>query len=187
MTTLPKSVVLDDTAAQLLGIEPIDGLEGDGFDVEIPVNLIPAGVLSGWNVSVSQSGGIEGGINESTEEIEQKIARAMRGVQADLKNALDSALKSSAWKWRGGGARDIYDTGRLLDSGKVVLDGTRLSIVYTAPYASIVHDGGYIFPYGNKNRRPIYLPGRPWISSTLYGGGPVPKFDFRASLLRHID
>lgn len=182
---LPPNVQLDSIAEQLLGLEPIEGLD-DGFDLELPVNLIPGTVINGWEVRKEGAEDLEDSIEAQAEAIREKIKDAMKGVQADLKIALDDALQSSAWKWRSGGARDIYDTGNLLKSGRVVLSGTKLSVSYTAPYAAIVHDGGYIFPYGNKKARPIYLPGRPWISATLYGGGPVPRFNFNASLQRHL-
>ena len=115
---------------------------------------------------------------------EREIKKAMNTMAAKLKTALKVAIKSSVWAWPSGGARDIYDKGRLASSGNVTVEGLSLVVTYGAPYASLVHDGGYIRPYGNPNARPIYLPGRPWITSTIYGGGPVPKFNFREELRR---
>lgn len=186
MTKLPPDVQLNDAAKQLLGLKPIDGLEDGGFDLELPVNMIPGFMINGWDIRKEGGENFEKDLEDQVKALRAKVKKAMKGVQLDLKIALDSALKSNSWKWRDSGARDIYDTGALLKSGKVMLSGTRLSVSYSAPYASIVHDGGYIFPYGNQNLRPIYLPGRPWISSTLYGGGPVPQFNFEASLKRHM-
>jgi len=120
------------------------------------------------------------------DDVRASIARAMPSVARDLAAALYTAMRSSNWSWSDGGSRDIFDTGELAASGKVTAQGTGISVSYSAPYASIIHDGGYIFPYGNKKARPIYLPGRPWVASTIYGGGPVPQFDFMASLNRHM-
>ena len=108
---------------------------------------------------------------------EQKLASVSGDLAEQIELALKEALKSSVWGWHGG-SRDIYDTGALANSGKVIISGNDINVVYTAPYAQIVHNGGYIHPYGNTKIRPVYLPGRPWIQSVLYGNGPVPQFDF---------
>ena len=101
----------------------------------------------------------------------------MNDLASELKSALTKALMSPVWAWEGG-SRDIFDTGRLAGSGQVLVVSGGLNVVYSAPYAGIVHDGGYIYPYGNTAARPVYLPGRPWIESVMYGKGPVPQFDF---------
>ena len=106
---------------------------------------------------------------------EQAISRASQNIAIDLKAALDAALLSNVWQTPSGSA-DIYDTGNLLESGSVVSTGRGLTIAYTAPYASLVHFGGYIHPYGNLNAR-VYLPPRPWIRSVLDGNGSIAKFD----------
>ncbi len=103
-----------------------------------------------------------------------------------LKKRLDMALMAPVWSWSGG-ARDIFDTGALAASGSVTWNGKSLVINYLAPYADIVHNGGYIFPYGNKSARPVYLPGRPWISAVLDGGGPIPRWSLEDWLEANID
>ena len=108
---------------------------------------------------------------------DQQMQKALSSVANELKMALDAALMAPVWAWTDG-SRDIYDTGALAASGNVVINSNGLSVLYSAPYANLVHDGGYIHPYGNKKIEPVYLPPRPWIRSVLYGGGPVPKFDF---------
>lgn len=113
------------------------------------------------------------------------LAQVTQKLAQEVESALQAALKASVWSW-GDGARDIYDTGELASSGNVTANADGISVSYSAPYASIVHNGGYIYPYGNKNARPIYLPGRPWVSSVLYGGGPVPQFDFDGFLQREL-
>lgn len=104
------------------------------------------------------------------------IFRANSRIQVDLKEALDQALKSSVWSTKNGSA-DIFDSGELLSSGSVSISESGITIAYDAPYATLVHYGGYIHPYGNTSAR-VYLPPRPWVESVLNGGGPVPEFDF---------
>jgi hypothetical protein len=116
--------------------------------------------------------------------LERGINRASRRIVVDLKSALDDALRSNVWPTLSGLA-DIYDTGELLTSGSVAFDSKGITIAYSAPYAALVHYGGYINPYGNKNSR-IYLPPRPWVEAVLNGLGPVPQFDFTSYYLQEI-
>lgn len=114
---------------------------------------------------------------------EDAIKAELQQISAELKMALDAALDAPVWAWNGG-ARDIYDTGALKASGTVEIRGLEIIVRYSAPYATLVHNGGYIYPYGNKSAQPIFLPGRPWVRSVLYGGGPVPQFDFVGAIQR---
>jgi hypothetical protein len=77
------------------------------------------------------------------------------------------------------------DTGELMASGRVTLSENGITISYDAPYAALIHYGGYIHPYGNVNLR-VFLPPRPWIESVMFGGGPVPQFDFVSYYTREI-
>lgn len=123
------------------------------------------------------------------EQLTEDLAAAIDSVTGQLaeevEQALGAALRAGVWAWREG-SRDIYDTGELERSVSVTATSDGISVSYSAPYANIVHNGGYIYPYGNKNARPVYLPPRPWVSSVLYGGGPVPQFDFDDFLKRNI-
>ena len=110
-------------------------------------------------------------------EVEAAIAGVADDLAGAVQLALQKALRSPVWDWEDG-TRDIVDTGRLASSGLVTASAKGINVTYTVPYANLVHNGGYIYPYGNKDARPIYMPGRPWITSVLYGGGPVEKFDF---------
>lgn len=149
-------------------------------ELEIPIRMVPPSMVY-VGMSISTDIDLARVIATEMEEIgEEEVKKAMNIAAVKLKAALDAAIKASVWKWPSGGARDIYDTGRLASSGGVTVEGLSLVVTYGAPYARLVHDGGYILPYGNPNARPVYMPGRPWISSTIYGGGPVPKFDFGA-------
>ena len=116
---------------------------------------------------------------------EDQIKSVLSQIGRELKLALDQALRAPVWAFNDG-ARDIFDTGALMASGQVITSGLQLTVVYGADYAMLVHNGGYIYPYGNKNLQPIFLPGRPWIRSVLFGGGPVPQFDFTAALERAL-
>lgn len=126
-------------------------------------------------------------LKESVEEdLEAMLDRVFDGVARDLKQALDDAMDSPKWRWKGGEKRDIVDTGELKSTGVVKIDRNGVSVSYSSPYAGIVHDGGYIQPYGNPDARPIYYPKRPWIRTTLLGGGPTPKFNFNRSVMRNL-
>jgi phage gpG-like protein len=112
------------------------------------------------------------------------ISRATQRIAVDLKQALGDALRSGVWSTRTGAA-DIYETGELLTSGSVAVNENGLTIAYDAPYAALVHFGGYIHPYGNTSTK-VYLPPRPWVQSVLNGGGPVPQFDFQQYYTQEI-
>jgi len=107
---------------------------------------------------------------------ERAISRASSRIAIDLKAALDDALKSGVWSTPSGSA-DIFDTGELLSSGSVTVNQNGVTIAYDAPYAGLVHFGGYINVYGNANAK-VYLPPRPWVDSVLNGNGPVQEFNF---------
>lgn len=111
-------------------------------------------------------------------EVKAAIAAVSSKLAIEVKAALSAAIRSSVWTWKDG-MRDIYDTGELERSVDVQVTNNGITVKYGAPYANLVHNGGYVkYPYGNKNARPVYMPPRPWVASVLYGGGPVPQFDF---------
>jgi len=119
------------------------------------------------------------------DEFSDQIDALMGKLAQEVKDALNAALRSSVWAWNNG-VRDIYDTGELASSGEVSAGSDGIIVSYSAPYANLVHNGGYIHPYGNEKARPVYLPARPWVSSVLYGGGPVPQFDFEKFLKSNL-
>lgn len=112
-----------------------------------------------------------------TTRLETAINRANRRIAVDLKQALDAAMRSSNWPTPTTPSADIYETGELLESGTVRVTPNGVHISYDAPYAALVHYGGYINPYGSQSTR-IYLPARPWVDSVLRGGAGIPAFDF---------
>jgi hypothetical protein len=127
------------------------------------------GKLLGFQVQASSPQDLE-------QRFQNAILRASERITVDLGVALRAALGASVWTTLSG-TDDIVDTGNLLNSGSVTYQGERITIAYSAPYAALVHFGGYINPFGNTNAR-VYLPPRPWVDSVLNGGGPVPQFDF---------
>lgn len=112
-------------------------------------------------------------------------------VSRDLKEALNASMASSTWAWpritqrqngtEAGTTRDIIDVGTLAKSLKIVEKNsqtkTDLTIQYNAPYAALVHYGGAVLPYGNKNAATVVIPARPWIEATLLGTHGMTKFD----------
>jgi phage gpG-like protein len=118
---------------------------------------------------------------EIINRFEAAIDRANNKIAFDLKKALDDAIRSGVWQ-----GTDIFETGSLMESGTVIVGANGVTVSYDAPYAAIVHYGGYINPYGDVNRR-IYLPPRPWLESVMLGGGPVAQFNFVDYYLREIE
>lgn len=116
---------------------------------------------------------------------ERAINRASARIAVDLKIALDDAIRSPVWTTLQGTA-DIYDTGELMQSGSVTVRRDGVTIAYDAPYAAIVHYGGYVSPFGTAASK-IYLPPRPWVESVLNGGGPVEAFDFAKYYQQEIE
>jgi len=108
--------------------------------------------------------------------IESGISAGNTIAEQTLRNALNNAMSAAVWGWRDG-SRDIVDTGALSRSLEIDATDDGLSVYYTSPYAALVHYGGYISPYGNKNIAKSYIPGRPWMDAVIEGGGPVPSVD----------
>ena len=73
--------------------------------------------------------------------------------------------------------RNIVDTGLLRASGYMTVNGTMATFRFTLNYATAVHNGAFIYPWGNKNAARVYLPPRPFVTAPLgltpYPGVPV--------------
>jgi len=152
------------------------------------IDLVP-NKLPRIESSAKISGPIRAGklkINEAQilNSLRNAINRANARIAIDLKVALDAALQASVWSTPSG-TGDIYETGELLSSGSVTVGPNGVIVSYDAPYAALVHYGGYIHPYGNMSAR-VYLPPRPWLDSVVRGGGPVPEFNFKQYYLEEI-
>lgn len=76
-----------------------------------------------------------------------------------------------------GSPRNIIDTGLLRASGYMTVNGTMATFRFPLNYATPVHDGAFIFPWGNKKAAKVYLPPRPFVAAPLgltqYPGIPV--------------
>ena len=118
-------------------------------------------------------------------EIEEIFDRAHPQVFAALAQQLQANMRSAAWGWHDG-ARDIVDTGELMNSQSVQVSGSSMTVSYDSDYFGITHYGGYIQPYGNPNAEKVFLPARPWITATIEGGGPVPAFDFYQAYMNAV-
>lgn len=117
--------------------------------------------------------------------LQRAINRASNKIAIDLKAALDDAMRSPVWPTSAGVA-DIFETGELMASGSVTVSKNGVTIAYDAPYAALVHYGGYINPYGRANTR-VYLPPRPWVDAVLNGIGGIQEFDFATYYQREIE
>lgn len=124
--------------------------------------------------------------DELFRELEQKSMTALAGVAVDLDAHL-KAMMSAGWGWTSG-SRNIIDTGALMGSGGASFAAGTISIGYAAAYANLIHNGGYIHPYGNTDIDLVYIPGRPWVSATLgKASGPLPPFDWKASFFKNVN
>lgn len=92
-------------------------------------------------------------------------------LQTELKVIIDNSIVENG----------LVDTGNLKSSLIVTTGNDGINIAYTAPYAALLHFGGYIIPYGNQNAKPVYIPGRPWVDMA------IAKYDFNNALSRAID
>lgn len=151
--------------------------KGQGADIEKQVMGVAKGIVKELNSdnialyvapipfpAVSFKTTKEPDIGRAIDEVE---AKHEMGVDA-VKRAVDIRLSANmrrSWGWIDG-ARDIVDTGALMNSVQFVDSGDGFSLYYSEPYANLVHYGGYINPYGNPNAR-VYLPARPWVQLTF--------------------
>lgn len=104
--------------------------------------------------------------------------RATEIVMGELYAAFQQSFTAKAWDWpretqRTAGApvgspRNIIDTGNLRQSGSYQMTGPyQATFKWSAQYATAVHEGAYIFPWGNRDAERIYLPPRPWTRAVL--------------------
>lgn len=120
--------------------------------------------------------------------------KAVFKTESNIGYWLDEAMDESTWNWKGttfrangttvSSPRNIVDTGELKRSKKLSTKfgstQATYTVKYTAPYAKLVHYGGYITPYG-RGRNQVYIPGRPWIDLIFREDsnfGDSDRFDF---------
>ena len=110
-------------------------------------------------------------------ELESAHDAILIEIASELNEDLTAMMKAS-WGWNTG-SRDIVDTGALMASGGAALIGDSIEIGYAAAYANLIHNGGYIQPYGNANVSAVYIPGRPWVAAVLgEADGPESPYPF---------
>jgi len=116
---------------------------------------------------------------------EKAAERAVEIVMGELSAAFQQSFDEVAWSWpretkRVNGEvvtspRNIIDTRTLKDSHRWKMTGRfQATFYWSAEYATAVHEGAYIVPWGRKNeagfigpQRRVYLPPRPWTGAVM--------------------
>ena len=63
---------------------------------------------------------------------------------------------------------NTIDTGNLRQTGSWEMVGPYQAVFkWSAQYATAVHEGATIRPWGNRNAAPVRLPARPWTRAVL--------------------
>lgn len=143
---------------------------------------------------------ISGGFGDAAD---QALQKAFENVAREAFAAMQQSFTAKAWDWpddlptrklkgatlaekirsyrngdglRAGSPRNIIDVGSLRQSGTWEMTGPlRATFRWSANYATAVHEGARIHPWGNK-RRTVTLPARPWTSAVL-GRVKVPGIE----------
>lgn len=129
-------------------------------------------------------------------DISAKAAKAAesaaRTVFPELNSAFQDAIGSKVWEWprttiRSNGKevttpRNIVDTGILKASNSFSVSGTLGTFKWAVDYATAVHYGANIYPWGNRKAEKVNLPARPWTSAVLgdIQIGGIEPFDYRS-------
>jgi hypothetical protein len=127
-------------------------------------------------------------VNPATLTRAQRASEAAaRIVFPELNSAFQDALGTKAWDWprttyRGGtyrrdgsrtkgiavtSPRSIVDLGTLRASNSFEVSGNLCTFRWAVGYATAVHYGADIHPWGDKTRPLVNLPARPWTSAVL--------------------
>lgn len=130
-------------------------------------------------------------VNGSLRAQAEKAAQAAtKVVMAELNGAFQQSFTAKAWQWprdlpdrklngatlaekirsyqagegiRAGNPRNIIDSGNLRQTGSWRMTGAyQATFTWSANYATAVHEGAMIYPWGNKKARRVHLPARPW-------------------------
>jgi hypothetical protein len=112
-----------------------------------------------------------------SQRAEDASITAAKVVFTELNGRFQAAIGSKVWSWprqtvRSNGRsvsspRTIVDTGVLRQSNNFQMNGYEGTFRWTTNYASFVHEGATIKPYGNQKAKSVYLPPRPWTSAVL--------------------
>jgi hypothetical protein len=108
---------------------------------------------------------------------EQAAQRATEIVMGELFAAFQQSFTAQAWDWPRttqrtvgtvGSPRNLIDTGSLRQSGSFQKSGPyQATFKWSANYATAVHEGALIYPWGNRNAQRVQLPARPWTRAVL--------------------
>jgi hypothetical protein len=126
---------------------------------------------------------------------EQAAERATEIVMGELFSAFQQSFTANAWSWprdlptrklrgatvgekaasyrRGEGItppnpRNVIDTGSLRQSGSYRMASRfEANFTWSANYATAVHEGARIYPWGNRRAARVTLPARPWTRAVL--------------------
>lgn len=116
----------------------------------------------------------------SFRQIEKKLQQvnelAVQYMREEIEKALNEIMAANIWE----SGNDLIDTGELMNSLEVAVNGDTVTMSYTADYASLVHYGGYIQPYGNSKVEKVYIPGRPWVQAVVDGTAGTTPIDLSA-------
>lgn len=117
---------------------------------------------------------------------------AARIVFPELNSAFQDALGSKVWSWprttirsngqEAGSPRNIVDSSDLKQSNSFTVSGTLGTFKWGIGYATAVHYGASIYPWGDKDRPKVNLPPRPWTSAVLgtINIGGIEPYDYRS-------
>jgi hypothetical protein len=126
---------------------------------------------------------------------EQAAERAIEVVMGELYAAFQQSFTAKAWDWpedlptrklrganlrekarsyhagegvRAGNPRNLIDFGNLRQTGSFQLKGKyQATFQWSADYATAVHEGAAIYPWGNRHATRVILPARPWTRAVL--------------------
>lgn len=133
-----------------------------------------------------------GGLADRAEAAAQKATQA---VMRELFAAFQQSFTAKAWDWpsdlptrklkgatlaekirsyekgegsRAGNPRNLIDVGNLRQTGSYEMTGPYAAkFTWSANYATAVHEGARIYPWGNRSASPVTLPARPWTAAVL--------------------
>ena len=128
-------------------------------------------------------------------QAEQAARAATKAVMAELNGAFQQSFTAKAWQWprdlpdrklngatlaekirsyqagegiRAGNPRNIIDSGNLRQTGSWRMSGPyEATFTWSADYATAVHEGAMIYPWGNRKARRVHLPARPWTRAVM--------------------
>jgi hypothetical protein len=77
-------------------------------------------------------------------------------------------VRSGAVGFKVGSPRNLIDIGNLRQTGSWRMTGSyQATFKWSANYATAVHEGAWIHPWGNKDADKVLLPARPWTRAVL--------------------